>query len=142
MMMPILSTAVFALFSLAVAAADIKTGMVPRIAFIAAFPVFVTLSLLRAEHYPLWAVFVGAGLGLFVFALAFFISGRKLGLADIWYSGLIGLVLGPLWWFPAIGIACLAGVIYIVVSHNRRIPFIPCMAAGGVAMSVIQGWFS
>ncbi|MCL2243636.1 MAG: hypothetical protein FWC03_04120 [Treponema sp.] len=137
----------FTSFSIAIAVSDLKTGMVPRIFFIAALPIFLLIIILQADSpgaqaLALWANFAGAFFGLFIFTIAFFISGRRLGLADIWYSGLIGLLLGPLWWFPAIGIACLAGIIWIVVSKKERIPFIPCMAMGSAAIIILQGWFT
>jgi prepilin signal peptidase PulO-like enzyme (type II secretory pathway) len=137
----ILSKTLFFLFSLVIAIFDLKKGIVPRVVFLLAFPVFFVLHLLKADNYPLYVAFTGAFLGFIIFILAFFISGRKLGLADIWYSSLIGLVLGPVWWFPAIGIACLSGASWIIISKKHRIPFIPCMAIGGVSISFMQGWF-
>jgi len=131
----------FTSFSIAIAVSDIKTGMVPRIFFIIALPIFLLIIILCSDQYPFWVFLMGAFLGLLIFTIAYFISGRRLGLADIWYSGLIGLLLGPLWWYPAIGIACLAGMIWIVVCKKRRIPFIPCMAFGSAAIIILQGWF-
>jgi len=131
----------FVTFSFAIALLDVKTGAVPRVAFIIAFPVFFTLNMIRVERHSLLMIIAGTLLGLFIFSLAFFISKKKLGLADIWYSGLIGLVLGPLWWYPAIGIACVAGVSCVFMFKKRRIPFIPCMAAGSVTVSIVKGWF-
>ena len=128
----------FALFSIAIAAADIKTGAVPRFAFIAAFPFFFVFGLLQAEAHPAGAALTGTLLGFFVFTLAYFISGKKLGLADVWYSALIGLVLGPLGWYAAISGACVTGVIYIFVSKQRKIPFIPCMALGSIIINIIK----
>ena len=75
-----------------------------------------------------------------VYTLAFFISGKRLGLADIWYSALTGMVLGPVWWYPATGIACISAVVYIVAAGKRRIPFLPFMALGGISMGLMQGW--
>jgi len=132
---------IFVIFSFAIAILDVKTGAVPRVAFIIAFPVFFTLNMLKVERYPLLLIIAGTLLGLFIFFLVFFISKKRLGLADIWYSGLIGLVLGPLWWYPAIGIACIAGVACVFMFKRRRIPFIPCMAVGSVAMFILKGWF-
>jgi prepilin signal peptidase PulO-like enzyme (type II secretory pathway) len=131
----------FAIFSFVIALLDIKIGSAPRIAFIVAFSVFFTLNILKAEYYPLLVSIAGMLIGLFVFFLAFFISKKKLGLADIWYSGLIGLVLGPFWWYPAIGIACLTGVAYLFIFKKRRIPFIPFMAVGSITMFIVQGLF-
>jgi len=129
----------FTLFSAAIAAADIKTGKVPRAVFIFAFPVFFVLKLLLKEQLPAWEPIAGAMIGLLIFLLAFFISGRKLGLADVWYSALIGLILGPLWWYAAIGSACIAGIIYILISKQFRIPFIPLMAFGSIIIIIVQG---
>ena len=136
--------ALFAIFSMIIAGADFKTGVVPRLAFVIAFPLFIILKILSNESLPLWELFAGAVLGLGIFLIAFFISGRKLGLADVWYSALIGLVLGPLWWYLAIGSACITGMIFMLASRRRRIPFIPFMALGSIVVSVIQvaGTFS
>jgi len=126
----------FAIFSAVIALSDIKTGEVPRIAFAAAFPFFFILKFLLNEHIPVWEPIAGGLAGLLVFLCAYFISGRKLGLADVWYSALIGLVFGPWLWYAAIGGACIAGLIYILISRQRRIPFIPLMALGSVAISI------
>jgi len=136
MILGILWKLLFALFSGAIAYADIKTGRVPRIAFIVAFPFFFILKLLLHEHIPAWESIAGGLAGLLIFLSAYYISGRKLGLADIWYSALIGLVLGPWWWYAAIGGACTAGIIYFLISRRRQIPFIPLMALGSVVMSI------
>jgi len=129
----------FVIFSVAIAAADIKTGRVPRLAFIFAFPLFFILKLLLDEHLPAWEPVVGGLAGFSIFLLVFFISGKKLGLADVWYSGLIGIVLGPWWWYAAMGSACIAGIIYFLISKQRRIPFIPLMALGSIIVSFALG---
>jgi prepilin signal peptidase PulO-like enzyme (type II secretory pathway) len=128
----------FTIFSFAIALSDIKTGMVPRVAFVFAFPVFLVLCLLSEEPPPPEALAAGALLGLFIFLAAYFVSGKKLGLADVWYAALIGLVLGPWWWYAAVFCACIAGIIYMLALKKRRIPFIPLMALGSVAASVFQ----
>jgi prepilin signal peptidase PulO-like enzyme (type II secretory pathway) len=124
----------FIIFSAIIAAADIKRGAVPRILFIAAFPLFTVLIIF--SHTPFQESVIGFLTGLLVFLLAFFISKKRLGLADVWYSALIGLVLGPWRWYAAIGIACAAGIAYIFILKKRKIPFIPCMALGAFIMSV------
>ena len=130
----------FAIFSVLVSAADIKTGMVPRAAFAAAFPLFLALkTLLAINKSPIEGI-GGAVLGLFVFLLARYLSGGKLGLADVWYSALIGLVLGPLWWHAAIGLACVLGALYILVSKRQQIPFTPLMAIGSITAGFVQGF--
>jgi prepilin signal peptidase PulO-like enzyme (type II secretory pathway) len=128
----------FFIFSFAIALSDIKSGMVPRIAFVIAFPVFFALCLLSLNSQSAVVMLAGALLGVSVFLFAFIISGKKLGLADVWYSALIGLVLGPWLWYAAMCCACTAGIVYIIVSGRRRIPFIPLMALGSVAASIFQ----
>jgi len=75
---------------------------------------------------------------LFVFLLAFFVSNKKLGLADIWYSALAGMALGPLCWYAAISIACVLGIGYMFVSKRRQIPFIPFMTLGSIIAIIIR----
>jgi prepilin signal peptidase PulO-like enzyme (type II secretory pathway) len=130
----------FSIFSFAVAVSDIKNGAVPRIAFVFAFPVFFALCLLSGNPHPA-AMTAGALLGLVVFLLAFVISGKRLGLADVWYAALAGLVLGPLWWYTAMFCACVAGIVYILVSRRRKIPFLPLMALGSAGTIIFQFFF-
>lgn len=129
---------IFIFFSFAVAVSDIRTGEVPRLVFLAAFPIFFGFIFLQHEQFPLKIALAGTSLGLIVFLLVYFISRRRLGLADVWYSGLIGMVLGPWDWLLAITSACIAGIIIIIVSKRKRIPFIPFMAMGSIVMILIQ----
>jgi prepilin signal peptidase PulO-like enzyme (type II secretory pathway) len=71
--------------------------------------------------------------------LAYFLSGKKLGLADVWYSALIGFVHGLWRWYFAIGIACIIGVVFILISRRRKIPFIPFMAIGSILSFCLPG---
>jgi prepilin signal peptidase PulO-like enzyme (type II secretory pathway) len=80
---------------------------------------------------------IGGVLGIIVFLPAFFISGKRLGLADVWYAALSGIVLGPLRWYPAVLLSCVFGFLFIVISRRRSIPFIPCMAAGSGAILIL-----
>jgi len=134
----ILMKLLFSIFSFAIALSDIKTGMVPRIAFVFAFPVFLILCLLSDDHNPPEVLATGALLGLFVFLAAYLVSKKKLGLADVWYAALVGLVLGPWWWYAAVLFACITGIIYMLTSKKRKIPFIPLMAFGSVVASIFQ----
>ena len=136
----------FILFSIIITMIDIKTGEVPRVVFITAFLFFIFLKALVLEKalvnegIPLFESFIGFFEGLLVFLQARIVSGKKLGLADVWYSALTGLVLGPKWWYAAIGAACFTGIIYILAVKRREIPFITFMALGSTVMSFIQGW--
>lgn len=128
----------FCLFSIVVTIFDIKTGSIPRIAFLCAFAVFFAIKLLFEERVPFFLSLAGCLTGTGLFLLAFFASGKKLGLADVWYSGLIGMVLGPLWWYPAIFTACAAGIVWFILTKRRVIPFIPCMAFGSLFTLVLK----
>jgi prepilin signal peptidase PulO-like enzyme (type II secretory pathway) len=124
-----------------VSIADIKTGAVPRVAFLVAFGCFGALRVLTAESCrPLWESMAGLPLGIAVFVLALVVSGGRLGWADVWYSGLIGMVRGPVWWYPSMGIACAAAILFIGITRKRCIPFIPFMAAGNVTTCFMHGW--
>ena len=131
----------FSIFSFAIAVSDLKTGAVPRIAFVFAFPVFFVLCLLSDSSHSAVVMLAGTLFGLLVFLLAFVISGKRLGLADVWYSALIGLVLGPWWWHAAMFFACIAGIIYILISGRHKIPFIPLMALGSIGVSIFIIFF-
>ena len=133
-----LSMTLFSVFSIVIALADIKKGEVPRLAFATAFPVFFVLRV-GWGSFPLLEAIVGLFTGLLVFLLARIVSGGKLGLADVWYSALIGMVLGLRSWYGAIGLACVGGLVLLLVSGRRRIPFIPLMAAGSIIISI--GWW-
>jgi len=133
------SMALFYAFSMVIALADIEDEEVPRVVFAAAFPVFFALRVWWGS-FPAWEAAAGLLAGLSVFLLARLVSGGKLGLADVWYSALIGLVLGPRRWYGAIGLACAGAIILLLATGRRRIPFIPLMAAGSFAISIIQGW--
>jgi len=132
-------TIIFTLFSVAIAVMDCKTERVPRIAFISVFPVLFILKFLsNTGSFPYFSI-IGMVMGLAVFLLAYTLSKKKMGLADVWYSGIIGFVLGPLWWYAAISIACVLGIIYLLFSRKTKIPFIPLMAIGGITINLAEG---
>jgi prepilin signal peptidase PulO-like enzyme (type II secretory pathway) len=136
----VLSISLFSVFSVGIALADLQRGEVPRTAFIAAFPVFFALRV-GWGSFPLAEAAAGLFVGLVVFLLARAISEGKLGLADVWYSALIGMVLGPRLWYGAAGLACVGGMALLLVSGRQRIPFIPLLAAGSIAMVISNGWW-
>jgi prepilin signal peptidase PulO-like enzyme (type II secretory pathway) len=136
----VLSISLFSLFSVAIALADLNRGEVPRAAFIAAFPVFFALRV-GWGSFPLGEALAGLFAGLVVFLLARSISDGKLGLADVWYSAFIGMVLGPRLWYGAAGLACVGGMALLLVTGRSRIPFIPLLAAGSIAMAISNGWW-
>ena len=129
----------FAIFSISIALADYKKGEIRRFIFVIAIPIFFVSNILLNDHSSIQDSLIGLLLGLGIFLITFFVSRKRLGLADVWYSALIGLVLGPWWWYAAIGIACIVGVVFMLVSRRKKVPFIPFMAFGAIAAIFIQG---
>ena len=133
----------FTFFSVIIAGADIKNGEVPRLAFILAFPVFFIMKFLINGRIMITESIAGAAAGFLVFILAFIITNKKLGLADVWYSALTGMALGTWQWYLSTLFACVTGVfIILIISKNiskKQIPFIPCMAAGNILIFLTGG---
>ena len=140
MLLETLISLFFVIFSCLVAFMDIRTQSVPRAVFVLALPVLLSLKLLLRSQFALFQSLSGLFAGLLIFLLAFFLSGKKLGLADVWYSSLSGLVLGLRFWYAAVCVACAAAVIYILLFKKRRIPFIPFLAFGSISMLIFQGF--
>ena len=136
MLAEVLRIALFSLFSVFISAMDIKNGEIPRVAFAIAFPFFFTFNLLISNQNWLRESMFGLVLGLITFLLAFIISKGKLGLADVWYSALIGMVSGLWRWYVTIALSCFAGILFIVATKKRKIPFIPFMALGNITAEI------
>jgi hypothetical protein len=119
----------FFLFSVVISIQDAVTGTVSRLWLWTALLAALLLQGVIQAAVPV-AALVGGLLGVTVFFLAFFCSGRRLGLADVWYAGLMGIVLGPLWWYAAIGSACIYSLLFFAATRRRSAAFIPFMTAG------------
>ncbi|GHV89398.1 hypothetical protein AGMMS50267_17580 [Spirochaetia bacterium] len=132
---------IYIFFSIYAALTDAKTGSLPRLWLWAAIAVSCLGQLIFGGTIAALIALLGCALGLLIFSLAFFLSGRRLGLADVWYAGLAGSVLGPLWWYPAILAACLAALLFAALRRRRSVRFIPFMAAGSIA-ALLAGWRS
>jgi prepilin signal peptidase PulO-like enzyme (type II secretory pathway) len=119
---------------------DIREGQVSR--WVLWLGILVTLGLrtLIQGIVVLPEALGGTALGLVLFLLVYWSTGKKLGLADVWYAGLIGAALGPWWWFVGIGTACILGIGYCAVRGRRMVPFVPFMAAGSLAV-IPFAWF-
>jgi hypothetical protein len=123
----------FFVFSIIISIQDTITGSVSRSCLWAAAVVALLLRWVMNATFPTVAL-IGGMVGIAVFFLAFFCSGQRLGLADVWYAGLMGIVFGPLWWYVAIGSACIYTLIWLLVTRRRSAPFIPFMTAGGLTI--------
>ena len=128
----------FIAFSAIISFSDIKTGAVMRFAFVLAFPFFIMLKIIyKPVHFQ--NSLIGLLAGLIIFSLVYLLSRKRLGLADVWYSALIGLLFGFWQWYTAIGIACITGIFFILIFKHRKIPFIPFMAIGSIlVLSIFQ----
>lgn len=118
---------IFFFFGLILSVLDIKNQKIPRFLSLS----FLFLLLIIQTFYAiitafqtdsfsftnlLWALykpFVGAGFGLLLFTIVRFFSGKKLGLADVWFSGSVGAFLGIYGWFFSILFSCLFSLIWI-----------------------------
>lgn len=132
-------TVLYLLLSLYLSIQDIRHGTVSRTLLLLSLAAALGVRVLLRGPAVLPAAAGGAALGLGLFLLAFFWSRKKLGLADVWYAGLIGVVLGPLWWFGGIMLACLLALVFCLFSGRRSVPFIPFMAAGSAAALAWSG---
>ena len=102
----------FLAFSVFISFLDIKNRAVPRIMFVLALLFFIIVKINQTSGQLLISI-TGFLVGLIIFLLAWFLSKKRLGLADICYSSIIGLVLGINSWYTAIGIACITGLLFI-----------------------------
>ncbi len=129
-MMMIIFYSAFFLFSVFISVSDIKTGTVSRSLMWVTAAVLFLLKYIAYGHAVLALSAIGCILGLCVFLLAYFCSKKKLGLADVWYAGIMGIVLGPFYWYPAVFFACVIACLWILAAHRHSLPFLPFMAAG------------
>jgi prepilin signal peptidase PulO-like enzyme (type II secretory pathway) len=65
-------------------------------------------------------------------------SRGRLGLADVWYAGLLSALLGSHWWYGATAIASLAVGGYLLITRAETVPFIPFLASGGAVMLALS----
>ncbi len=124
---------IFLLVSVPAVFQDIRAGEVSRYMLWGGLAAALLVQALGSV-IPFIQALGGAALGCGVFLSARFITHKKLGLADVWYAGFIGAVLGPFWFFPAIMASCVLGIISFAISRNKQIPFIPCMAFASAAV--------
>jgi hypothetical protein len=132
--------ALYLLFSLYLSVRDIRYGEVSRTLLWLALGVALTLRVLLGGPAVLPEAAGGGILGIGFFLVVFFCSHKKLGLADVWYAGLIGVMLGPWRWVGGIVLAGIFALGYCLITGRRTVPFIPFMAAGSAALMPLA-WF-
>ncbi len=145
---------VFAVFSVFMTVQDIKTQKVSRWCSVALLVVSVAARLVFCVGDERVGFVASAAIGLVVFWAVRLITKKKLGLADVIYSGSSGALLGFNYWLASCAIACVAaaGVIYLRVRRTTRtgeeftkdavlrmpVPFIPCIFFGTVVAKIIS----
>ncbi len=109
--------AIFAAFSVFMTAQDIKTQKVSRWCSVALLVVSVAARLVFCVGEERVGFVASAAIGLLVFEAVRLVVKKRLGLADVFYSGSSGALLGFDMWLAACAIACVAaaGVIYLRV---------------------------
>ncbi|HPX26392.1 MAG TPA: prepilin peptidase [Treponemataceae bacterium] len=118
---------VFFFFGLILAGMDIKAQQIPRflsLSFLFLLLIIQTFYgvflLLSSQSFSLtdaarifYKPYSGALAGFCSFLFIRFAGRKKLGLADVWFSGSIGAFLGIFGWFFSILIACFFALIWI-----------------------------
>ena len=115
--------AIFAAFSVFMTAQDIKTQKVSRWCSVALLVMSVAARLVFCVGEERVGFVASAAIGLLVFEAVRLVVKKRLGLADVFYSGSSGALLGFDMWLAACAIACVAaaGVIYLRVRKATRV---------------------
>lgn len=115
---------------------DCMYGEVKRIYLYAAITAAFCIKLPSAA----WDSAVGMAAGILLFLLAYYISKKQLGLADVWFSGFIGAFLGIIKWYAAVSIGCILALLFFICSRNKGkpIPFIPFLSIGACVVELMR----
>ena len=114
---------------------DILYGEIKRLHLYAV----IIVALCVKAPFAAWESFGGAVLGMLLFLLAYYISRKQLGLADVWFSGFIGAALGIIQWYVAVSIGCIAAFLFFLCSRGKwkSLPFIPFLSVGACITELI-----
>jgi len=126
----------FLLFAIPITLIDIREYRIPDFLTFGGTAVFAVLKLLWNEQSPpLLALECAAGFG--IFWLIWKLSKVQIGLGDAKFSAFIAVTAGFQWWFAALFVASLlgllcAGVLIGIVKVDRRmkVPFAPFLTLG------------
>lgn len=144
--------AIFFLFSLFMSVQDIKTQKVSRWTSVSLLVVIIAARIIFFKGDERVGFIVSAVIGLALFEAVRFIVKKKLGLADVFYSGSAGALLGFDMWLAMCFIACLVAALVIFIriqklppekrgvgikeSLRLPVPFIPCMFFGAIISKI------
>lgn len=118
---------VFFFFGLILSCIDIKAQQIPRFLSLSLFFLLLIIQtfygvflLLSNQSFSLsdaalifYKPYSGALAGILSFLFIRLASRKKLGLADVWFSGSVGVFLGIFGWFFSILIACFFALMWI-----------------------------
>ncbi len=128
----LISSILFFSFSFYFSLIDYQKGSVPRFQlFVAIILMVISIFFTGGMGRSIMSIY-GCILGCMLFLLVRFVSGKKLGLADVWFSSLIGVFLGPIWWYLAVTFACLLTFCFCWFWQKRKVPFIPFLSMGAL----------
>ena len=130
-----LSYSIFILICVYFSYQDIAYGEIKRIYLYAV----IAVTLCVKAPFAAWESFGGAVLGMLLFLFAYYISKKRLGLADVWFSGFIGAFLGIVKWYAAVSIACILALLFFICGRNKQktLPFIPFLSIGACSIELI-----
>ncbi len=145
--------AVFFVMSIVMAIQDIKTQKVSRVFSIILLSAMVAARIIFTEGNEKVGFIASAVIGLVLYEAVRLITKKKLGLADVFYSGSAGALLGFDMWLASCAIACVAAVCVIAYRVRKAppekkvnglaeilrvpVPFVPCMFLGAVVSKAI-----
>ena len=157
----IIACAVFAAFSIFMSVQDIKTQKVSRWCSVALLVAMLVIRAVFMGGNERVGFIASAVIALGVFWAVRLITKKKLGLADVFYSGSSGALLGFDFWLAACAIACVAAACVIAfrarklpaqerdddrtATKSRKaaeilrepVPFIPCMFLGAIVAKIM-----
>ena len=143
----IIVCAVFAAFSIFMSFQDIKTQKVSRWCSVALLVAAVVARLVFWKGEERVGFVASACIAIVVFWAVRLITKKKLGLADVFYSGSSGALLGFNYWLASCAIACVAAICVIWFRAHRlqaqgtddqaaaKMPTTPSDATQGVSAS-------
>ena len=158
----ILACAVFAAFSIFMSVQDIRTQKVSRWCSVTLLVAMLVIRAVFMGGNERVGFIASAVIAIGVFWAVRLITKKKLGLADVFYSGSSGALLGFDFWLAACVIACVAAACVILFrvrklpaqerdddrtttkSRNvaeilrEPVPFIPCMFLGAIVAKSIS----
>jgi Flp pilus assembly protein protease CpaA len=127
---------VFLLFAVPIALIDIREYRIPDVLSLGGIAVFVVLRLLwKEQSFQLLAIECAAGFA--AFWLVCKVTRGQMGLGDAKFSAFIAVAAGLQWWFAALFVASLLGLLFAAVcvgifkvDRKALIPFAPFLTAG------------